>query len=428
MGEVLRNGSNGSKTTNIRALPARTGLVAALDVGSSKIACIVGRAESGSLRVLGSAIHESQGIRSGTITNLELAEQSIRNAVAAAEQLADHRVQDVILSVQCGQPKSVNARAERPLAGVLIDDNHLCSLLGDAKRLCREDGYETIQSTATGYIVDSVRGVTDPRGMYCDRLGVFVHGVAMRSGPLKNLRLAVERCHLGISRQLYGAYAAGLATLASDEMALGVTLIDMGAGSTSVAVFMENELVHVESVPLGGFNITADIARMLSAPLAAAERIKTLYGSAIVDIDAGGDMIELPLMGEENERGTKRVKRSLLSKIIQDRVEETLGEVQARLRKSGFDVAAGRRAVLTGGGCQLAGIGDSVTRVLGKQVRIGRAQTLPGLPAATTAPAYATALGLLIAGAASSAETHDPNPRIEARPERRGLLRSLGFG
>lgn len=428
MGEAFRTGSNGSKTASIRALQARTGLIAALDVGSSKIACIIGRAESGSLRVLGSALHESQGIRSGTITNLELAEQSIRKAVDAAEQLADHRVQDVILSVQCGQPKSMNTRAERPLAGVLIEDTHLRALLGDAKRLCREDGYETIQAAATGYIVDSVRGVTDPRGMYCDRMGVFVHGVAVKSGPLKNLRLAVERCHLGISRQLYSAYAAGLATLAPDELSLGVTLIDMGAGSTSVAVFMENALVHVESVPLGGFNITADIARMLTAPLNAAERIKTLYGSAIVDVDAGGDMIELPLMGEESERGTKRVKRSLLTKIIQDRVEEIVGEVQTRLRKSGFDVAAGRRAVLTGGGCQLAGIGDVVGRVLGKQVRIGRPQTLPGLPAATTAPAYATALGLLIAGAASSADVHDPNPRVEARPERRSILRTLGFG
>jgi cell division protein FtsA len=124
----------------------------------------------------------------------------------------------------------------------------------------------------------------------------------------------------------------------------------------------------------------------------------------------------------------KRVKRSLLTKIIQDRVEEILAEVQQRLRKSGFDVAAGRRAVLTGGGCQLAGVGDVVSRVLGKQVRIGRPSALPGLPAATTAPAYATALGLLIAGAASTAEIQDPNPRVEARPEKRGLLRSLGFG
>ena len=421
MGDTFRTRINGSKTSNVRALPVRTGLIAALDVGSSKIACIIGRTEAGGIKVLGSSLHESQGIRSGAVTNLDLADQSIRKAVDAAEQLADHRIQDVILSVQCGQPKSINTRAERDLGGVLLEDSHLRELLGEAKRHCREDGYETVQASATGYVVDQVRGVADPRGMYCERLGVSVHAVAVRAAPLKNLRLAVERCHLGIARQLYAPYAAGLSTLAADEMSLGATLIDLGAGSTSVAVFMENALVHVESVPLGGVHITSDIARVLSAPMGAAERIKTLYGSALASGDGGNDMIELPLMGEESDHGSKRVKRSILTQIIQTRMEEILNEVQSRLRKSGFDVAAGRRAVLTGGGCQLAGAGDLVSRVMGKQVRIGRPQTFPGLAAATAGPAYATALGLLIAGATRSVEVQEPNPPPEAKPGRGGL-------
>jgi len=409
----------------VRGSHARSGIVAALDVGSSKVACIIGRAEHGGIQVLGSALHESLGIRAGAITNLDLAERSIREAVDAAEQLADMRIQDVILSVQCGQPKSLIGRAEGTTDGELVGDTHLRQLLGEAKRRCREDGYETIQAAPSGYVVDQARGVSDPRGMYCERLGVSVHAVAVRSGTLQNLRLAVERCHLTIARQLYAPYASALATLTPDELTLGATLVDIGGGCTSVAVFMEDSLAYVDTVPLGGASITADLAKMLSAPLSAAERIKTLYGSALGELDGSGDLIEVPLMGEESDRGSDRVRRSVVTRIIQARLEEIFGEVQSRLKKSGFDVAAGRRAVLTGGGAQLSGTREVAAQILNKQVRIGRPQTFPGLPAATAGPAYATALGLLISGATSPPETNDPNPSQEPERQRRGVVRWL---
>lgn len=420
MGDV-RTRLNGSKP------PApRSGVIAALDVGSSKIACIIGSADADGIRVLGSALHESRGIRSGAVTSLELAEESIRETVDTAERLADHRIQDVILAVQCGQPKSLAARAEHAIGGTLVSDAHIRDLLAEAKRNCREDGYETIQASPSSYVVDHSRGVRDPRGMFCDRLGVTVHAVALRAGPLQNLRLAVERCHLAIGRQIYAPYASALSTLAPDETSLGATLIDLGAGVSSVAVFMEDALVHVDSVPLGGAHVTSDIARMLSAPLGAAERIKSLYGSAFGDLEAGTDTIEVPQMGEEGETGAHRVKRSLLTRIIQSRMEEILVEIRDRLRKSGFDVAAGRRAVLTGGACQLAGVRELASRVLNKQVRLGRPVTFPGLAAATAGPAYATALGLLIAGATTAPEVLDPNVGIEIKPEKRGFARLLG--
>jgi cell division protein FtsA len=422
MGDMFRTKTN-VKTSPAKGQHPRNGLIAALDVGSSKIACIVGRTEHGGLNVLGSALRESQGIRSGAITSLDLAAQSIREAVEAAEELADHRVQDVILAVQCGQPKSVNTRAEGAASGALIGDTHLRLLLADAKRRCKEDGYENVQAAPTGYIVDQSRGISDPRGMYCDRLGVSVHAVAVRTGPLQNLRLAVERCHLTIVRQLFAPYASGIATLTPDEMLLGVTLIEMGAGCTSVCVFMDDVLIHVDSLPLGGAAITADIAKMLSTPLLAAERIKTLYGSALGELDSGGDLIEVPLMGEEGERGNDRVRRSVLTRIIRARLEEIFNEIQTRLKKSGFDVAAGRRAVLTGGASQLSGARELAAELLNKQVRIGRPQTFPGLAAATASPAYATALGLLISGATSPPETTDPNPPADEASQRRGLAR-----
>jgi cell division protein FtsA len=422
MGDSFRLRTNGAKP-----VPVRSGIVAALDVGSSKVACVIGRLEMGQIHVMGAAVHESHGIRSGAVTSLELAEQSIRETVEMAEQLADCRIEDVILSIQCGQPKSITTRLEYELGGALITDAHLRELLVEGKRRCWEQGYETIQAAPTGYTVDQMRGIRDPRGMYCERLGVSIHAVAVKAGPLQNLRLAVERCHLNIARQLYSPYASALSCLTPDEMSLGCTLIDLGAGTTSIAVFLEDALVCVDTIPIGGHHVTADVARMLSAPISAAERIKSLYGSALGDLEAGGDLIEVPQMGEDSDGAGNRVRRSLLTRIVQSRMEEIFQHVQERLVRSGFDVAAGRRLVLTGGGCQLAGARELAGRVLNKQVRLGRPQTFPGLAAATAGPAYATALGLFISGATTPAETHAPVASPEPETEKRGLARWLGF-
>ena len=426
MGDTFRLRTNGAKP-----IPVRSGLIAALDIGSSKIACLIGRTEMGALNIVGNALHESQGVRYGTVVSLDLVQESVRETVERAEQLAEQRVQDVIVSVQCGQPQSIASVAKLEIGGGLVTDAHLRELLVQGKAACREEGMETIQASPTGYIVDDMRGVADPRGMYCERLGVNVHAVAVRTGPLHNLRLAVQHCHLNIARLLCAPYASALSTLTPDEMSLGCTLIDMGAGTTSVAVFIEGSLVHVDCVPLGGHNVTSDIARMFSAPLAAAERVKTLYGSALGDLEVGTDMIEIPQMGEEGEGGDRpgeRIRRSMLTRVIQSRMEEIFGEVQSRLRKSGFDVAVGRRLVLTGGACQLASVRELAGRVLNKQVRLGRPQSFPGLAAATAGPAYASVLGLLISGATTPPETHAPVMKENSGRSGRGISRWFGAG
>ena len=188
----------------------------------------------------------------------------------------------------------------------------------------------------------------------------------------------------------------------------------MGGGVTSIAVFLEGHLVHSDVVPMGGQQVTSDLARMLAAPISAAERAKTLYGAALGDMEAGADVIPLAQMGEDGDDSAMRVPRSMLTRIIQARLEEIFGQVQSRLRASGFDVAAGRRAVLTGGACQLAGTRELAGRVLNKQVRIGRPQSFPGLPAASAGPDYATAVGLLMAGATLPPEAL--NPELASRP------------
>jgi cell division protein FtsA len=229
---------------------------------------------------------------------------------------------------------------------------------------------------------------------------------------LQNLKLAVERCHLHVVGNLFGAYASGISTLTEDEKQIGATVIDMGGGTTSIAVFLEGHLVHADVVPVGGAAVTHDIARMLAAPLAAAERTKTLYGAAMGDMDGSADVVAVAQMGEEGDDAALRLPRSMLTRIIQARLEEIFGEVQTRLRASGFDVAAGRRAVLTGGACQLAGTRELAARILNKQVRIGRPATFHGLAAASAGPDYATAIGLLMAGATMPPELLNPEIAI----------------
>ena len=399
-------------------IPAyRTGLVSALDVGTSKIVCVIGQAEAGSLKVLGSALRESAGLKAGAVTSLEQAEETIRDCVAAAENMADARIQNVLIGVNCGQPVSVTSRSVMSLDGALVSDQHLRILLADGRARAKLDGHEIIHSAPTAYVVDEARGVKNPSGMFCQRIGVSMHAVAVKPSPLQNLKLAVERCHLNVVGNLFGAYASGLATLTEDEKQVGATVIDMGGGTTSVAVFLEGHLVHVDVVPVGGFAVTHDIARMLAAPLAAAERVKTLYGAAMGEMDGGADVVAVTQMGEEGDDSALRLPRSMLTRIIQARLEEIFGEVQTRLRASGFDVAAGRRAVLTGGACQLAGTRELASRILNKQVRIGRPAAFSGLAAASAGPDYATAIGLMMAGATMPPELLNPDLAIHPGKE-----------
>jgi cell division protein FtsA len=424
MGETARLRTGGE-------VPAyRTGLVAALDIGSSKVVCLIARAEPGVLHVLGAALRESQGLRAGMVTAMTLAEESIRDCVAAAENTADARIQNVLISVNCGSPMSVTSRAAMALDGALVSDAHLRELLAEGRAKCVAEGYEIIQIAPTSYVVDEARGVRDPSGMFCQRIGVTMHAVAVKPSPLANLKLAVERCHLNVAGALFAPFASGLAVLSDDEKQLGATVIDMGGGVTSIAVFLEGHLVHADVVPVGGGQVTADISRMLSAPLSAAERNKVLYGAALGDLEVKADLVSMSQMGEEGEENDLRVPRSMLTRIIQARLEEIFAEVQNRLRASGYDVAAGRRVVLTGGACQLAGVRELAARALNKQVRIGRPQSfVSGLPASSGGPDYATAIGLLIAGATMSPDVLNPeNAPLEAGTGPKGWLSRLTGG
>jgi len=191
------------------------------------------------------------------------------------------------------------------------------------------------------------------------------------------------------------AYASGLACLVDDEKDLGVTCIDMGGGTTTIAVFEGGQLVHTDAIPLGGVHVTNDIARGLSTPLTQAERLKTLYGSAMPSPSDDREILKVPLVGEDEDGAANQVPRSTLVQIIRPRLEETFEMVRGQIEAAGFDRLASRRVVLTGGASQMQGVREVAAQVLDKQIRLGRPAGFHGLPEATGGPAFATCAGLL---------------------------------
>lgn len=398
----------------------RNGLIAALDVGSTKVCCFLARAQDdGHPRIVGIGHQVARGMRAGAVVDLEELEHSIRAAVDAAEDMAGERVRAVVVNLSGGNPGSTNVKVEVSMNGHAVNEADIRRMLDHGRAHHESPDRDLIHAIPVDYTIDGNEGIRDPRGMYGERLGVAIHVISAAIGPVRNLMTVVHRCHLDIEARVVSPFAAGLACLVDDEKELGVTCIDMGGGTTSIAVFVGGQLVHTDVIPVGGHHVTNDIARGLSTPLSYAERTKTLYGSAIPSPGDDREMLKVPLVGEDEDGASNQVPRSMLIQIIQPRLEETLELVRSHLEKSGFDKMAGRRVVLTGGASQMQGVRDLAGLVLDKQVRLGRPVGLHGLPEATNGPAFSTCAGLI-----RYAMTHQP----AAKNGRRATQEPAGAG
>ena len=370
--------------------------IAALDVGSTKVCCIIAqRQDEGSARITGIGHQVARGIRAGAVVDMEELEHSIRAAVDAAEEMANQRIRSVVVNISGGQPSSANVRVEVALNGHAINEADLRRMLDHGRAHHDSPDRELLHAIPVDYTIDGNEGIRDPRGMYGERLGVAIHVIGALTGPLRNLNTVINRCHLDVDARVVSPFAAGLACLVDDEKELGVTCIDMGGGTTSLAVFMAGQLIHTDLIPIGGQHVTSDIARGLSTPVMQAERLKTLYGSALPSPSDDREMLKVPLVGEEDHNSNHQIPRSLLNQIIQPRIEETLELVRSRLEAGGFDKAVGRRVVLTGGASQMQGVRDLAAGILDKQVRQGRPMGFQGLPEAVGGPAFSVCAGLI---------------------------------
>ena len=401
-----------------------SGLVAAVDIGTTKTCCFIAKRDGNAPRIVGIGHQIARGVKNGVIVDIEAASHSIATSVNAAEQMAGEQIAEIVVNISGGFGASRLVKAETAINGREIADRDMRRVLELGYRLKEPSDRTVLHSVPVGFSIDSSRGIRDPRGMFGQRLAVNMNVVTAAASGIQNLTSCIGRCHLEIAAVVVSPYAAGLAALVEDESELGVTVIDMGGGTTTIAVFFDGNLVFTDSVPVGGVHVTNDIARGLSTPIVHAERMKTLYGSAISSPSDERETISVPQVGEDDDGNANHVPKSLLVGIIAPRVEETLELVRDRIEASGFDKIVGRRIVLTGGASQLPGTRELAALILDKQIRIGKPLRIAGLAEATNGPAFATTAGLVHFALSERAEIPRHGRALTDEPD--GLLGRFG--
>lgn len=422
---------------------AQGDVYAALDIGTSKIACFIARLdEDGVPSVIGIGHQSSAGVRGGLVSNIETLQRAISAVVNTAEQMSGETISRVIVNVAAPLLLSQSVGVTLPLNGREITSADMDRLSTQAQTIAIEeseqnDALELLHTLPVQYALDGQRGIREPTGMIGNSLHADYHLVSAAFGPVRTLETAIARCHLDVENMVASPLASGLACLVEDEMDLGCTLIEIGAGTTSIGVFFDGHLIHTDGLAIGSSHITNDIARGLTTTFSHAERLKTLYGSAVMSPADEREIIDVPQVGEEEPEFANHIPKSHLLEIILPRLEEILEMVKERLDKSGLADMAGKRAVLTGGGSQIPGIRDMASRILDKQVRLGRplritrpyqeedgvtqSLALTGLAEATSGPAFATTAGLLVT--ALHPEGLDPHGYMDHSSGTLGRLR-----
>ncbi|WP_419896440.1 cell division protein FtsA [Roseomonas sp. USHLN139] len=389
---------------------ARSGPYGVLDIGSSKIVCLIARNEGdGQPRVLGCGWQRARGIKGGNIVDMQEAEQCIRAAVAQAEEAAEIKLTGAIVNLSCGQPDSRLMTIQWPIGGRGVTDVDLRAVLNESRRRAADEGRETVHAATLGFVIDATPGVEDPRGMICETLGAQLHLVDSASASLRNLGVCLHGCDLEVEELVSAPYAAALSVLVEDERQLGATVVDMGGGTTSIAVYGEGHLLHTAQIPVGGWQVTNDLARGLATPIAHAERIKILDGSALDGGDDAKAMVMVPQVGEDEDHLVS-IPRSTVINIIRPRIEETLELVRDRLDAAALGRDAGARVVLTGGASQLVGLRELAAQILDRPVRLGRPAPIRGLPESAQGPDFATTLGLVAWGTGEGRPLLDIDP------------------
>jgi cell division protein FtsA len=384
---------------------------AILDIGSTKICCMIGEIDrEGELRLLGQGTHASAGMRAGEVTALTNLGDAIGQAVQSAERAANLSIASVTVVLPSGSPRSQVRTQDMTLSDSSVNRRDVRRLLDRCGAQTLDPALQLMQLHPLHYSLDDVRGIADPTGMRGRSLAVdFLNVTALRTS-LTNIIEALAMNHLSAERFLHAGYAAGLACLSGEDRDLGSTVIDIGGGTSSIAIFMDGKLIYADTIPVGGQHVSTDIARILSTPLAEAERLKAVHGSITpVDTMAAApspvrealqlgmsDNITLPGLGDLIEAGGKTIERRLLSAVIKPRIEEIIELLMDRMRAARMDYAAGNRFVLTGGTSQLTGISDFCAQLVGRNVILGQPAGISNLPVEETSRSNAAAVGALL--------------------------------
>ncbi len=424
----------------MRQQAMQRGVVAILDVGSSKIACLVLRFDgSGKLsednsigsmagqtgfRVVGAATTRSRGITFGEVTAMQETERALRTALQAAQKMADIRVDHVIACFSGANPRSYGLDAQVELEGQVVTESEIARVLAACDVPEYGAGREVLHAQPVNFSLDNRSGLNDPRGQLGQSLSTDMHMMTVDAAAIQNLVHCVKRCDLELAGIASSAYVSGISALVEDEQELGAACIDMGGGTTSISIFMKKHMIYADCVRMGGDHITSDISMGLGVPMANAERIKTFCGGVHATGVDDRDMIDIGGETGDWEHDRRTVSRAELIGIMRPRVEEILEEVRVRLDAAGFDHLPSQQIVLTGGSSQIMGLDGLASRILGHQVRLGRPLRVHGLPQSATGPGFAGAVGLSLFAAHPQDEWWDfeiPVDRYPARSLKRAV-------
>ena len=374
---------------------SKSPIIAALDIGSSKICCLIAKIDKNeTLSIIGAGFQESKGLVSGVITDMIALENSIRNCVASAEKMASVRIKKIIVGFSTENINIENLNIEIDLKGAVVGQGDLDRAYNFLSEKHNMGNRSILHVIPFQYSIDGNKGVKSPIGMFGDKLGVEISIISSDSNTLKNLENVVKHCDLEIDEIVYTPYATGISLLSQEEKELGVALIDMGSTLTSVSIFYNGSILYTKSIPLGGNMVTNDISRIFSLSFANAERIKIINGQLIEELENSLSTIEVDILGEENE-SIEITRRDLIS-VIKPRIYEIVNTINEIIIESKYNNVIANRVVITGGTSQMEGLLDFTSKVFGKKARLAKSKQINALPENMKSPSFSAISSLVM--------------------------------
>ncbi|WP_018865657.1 MULTISPECIES: cell division protein FtsA [unclassified Thioalkalivibrio] len=394
------------------AKKSEPGLIVGLDVGTSKIEAVVGElTEEGEIEIIGIGSSPSRGLKKGVVVNIESTVQSIQRAVEEAELMAGCEIHSVYTGIAGSHIKSYNSTGVVAIKDGEVVAGDVDRVIDAARAIAIPADQRILHVLPQEYIIDEQEGIREPIGMSGVRLEAKVHLVTGAVSAAQNIVKCVERCGLRVDDIILEQLASSYSVLSEDEKDLGVCLVDIGGGTTDIAVFAHGAIMHTAVIPIAGDQVTNDIAVALRTPTQYADELKIKYACALRSLADPGESIEVPGVGD---RAARRLSRQTLASVVEPRYEELLQLVQAELRRSGTEEMIAAGVVLTGGSSRMEGVVDLAEEVFHMPVRLGVPQRVTGLLDVVKNPIHATGVGLLLYARESRAEQ-------EARPVSSGF-------
>jgi len=377
-------------------------MIVGLDIGTSKVVAIVGDiTPDGKIEIIGIGSHPSRGLRRGVVVNIESTVQSIQRAVEEAELMAGCQIHSVYAGIAGSHIHSLNSHGIVAIRDKEVMASDVDRVIDAARAVAIPADQKILHVLPQEFIIDKQEGIREPIGMSGVRLEARVHMVTGSVSAAQNIIKCVRRCGLEVDDVILEQLASSSSVLTDDEKDLGVCLVDIGGGTSDIAVFTEGSIRHTAVIPIAGDQVTKDISVALRTPTQYAEEIKIKYGCALTQLASPEESIEVPGVGD---RGARRLSRHTLAEVIEPRYEELLQLVQAELRRSGFEDLVSAGVVLTGGSSKMEGLIELAEEVFHMPVRLGVPQGVSGLVDVVRNPIYATGVGLLLFGFHSRGE------------------------